>query len=219
MFKRIIQFFAKSGYVLGLSACFLLLIGLLFNLKTSDAADIRRFQGTFISQISKAKKQLTTIPSDWKNLSKGAFSRKYNYLENTLFVHVYRGDSLVFWNTNKCPVNRFADLHFPTEGAVQLQNGWYYSQLQKSGDDIFVITFGIKRVFPITNDQLKDYFFSPFPAIQGTVSLVTDKGSTIFNQKGEAVFGIDRIDQSPDNDILLTIIFADVLLIILLFSF
>ena len=92
-------------------------------------------------------------------------SSKYNNLENTLFIHVYHGDSLVFWNTNKCPVNRFTDLHFPTNGVAQLQNGWYYTQFKKEEDKIFAVTFGIKRVFPITNDQLKDYFFKPFPVI------------------------------------------------------
>lgn len=219
MFKGVIQFFAKRGYALVLSACFLLLIGLLFNLKRSDKEDIRNFQEVFSTQTAKAKKQLEEIPADWKNLSKGAFSKKYNNLENTLFIHVYRGDSLVFWNTNKCPVNRFTDLHFPTNGVVQLQNGWYYTQHKKAGNEIFVVTFGIKRVFPITNDQLKDYFFRPFPPIRGTVSLVRDKGNTIFDKKGQAIFGIHNADQSQDNYSLLTIIFADILIIVLLLSF
>jgi two-component system, NtrC family, nitrogen regulation sensor histidine kinase NtrY len=219
MFKRIIQFFAKRGYALVLGACFLLLIGLITKLKKFSEEDIQRFQRVFSSQTLRAKSQLESIPSDWKNLSKGEFSRKYNNLESTLFVHVYHADSLVFWNTNKCPVNRFADLHFPTSGVVQLQNGWYFTQMKKVGDAVFVVTFGIKRVFPIKNDQLKDYFFKPFPAIHGTVSLVTDSGKPIFNRKGEAIFGIDRTDQSPDNGNLLTIIFADILALILLLSF
>lgn len=219
MFKGIIRFFAKRGYALVLGACFLLLIGLIVQLKRSSTEDIKQFQTVFLSQISRAENQLEIIPKDWKNLNKGAFSKKYNNLENTLFVHVYHGDSLVFWNTNKCPVNRFADLHFPTNGIAQLQNGWYYSQLHKQGDFIFVVTFGIKRVFPITNDQLKDYFFQPFPPIHGTVSLVTETDNTVRDRSGEAVFGIHRTDQSPDNDNLLTIIFADVLILILLISF
>lgn len=216
MLKRIIQFFARRGYALLLSACFLLLAGLLLNLKKSGSEDIESFQRVFLSQVKKAKDQLQGIPKDWKELSKGDFSKKYSHLENTLFVHVYEGDSLVFWNTNKCPVNRFADLHFPSEGVIQLQNGWYYSQLQKSGSDIFVVTFGIKRVFPITNDQLKDYFFKPFPPIHGSVSLVTEKNHTVFDEKGEGVFGIGEVNQSPDNERLLTLIFADVLAILFL---
>ena len=218
MFKRVIQFFTKRGYAFILSACFLLLIGLLFNLRRSGLGDIKEFQTVFLSQTTKAKKELQRIPKDWKSLSRADFSKKYNYLENTFFVHIYRGDSLVFWNTNKCPANRFADLHFPSDGVIQLQNGWYYSQLQKQGSEIFVVTFGIKRVFPITNDQLKDYFFKPFPAIQGTVSLVKEKNQTIFDTHGEGVFGIDQEDQNPDDDNLLTIIFADILLLVLLIS-
>lgn len=219
MLKRIIQFFTKRGYALLLSACFLLLIGLLFSLKKSGLGDIQKFQGVFLSQITKARNQLQLVPKDWKNLSKGDFSKKYNHLENMLFVHVYHGDSLVFWNTNKCPVNQFADLHFPVNGIIQLQNGWYYTQLHREGSDIFVVTFGVKRVFPITNDQLKDYFFKPFPAIHGTISLVTEKNRTIFDEHGEGVFGIDQMSQRPDNDRLLTLIFADILFIFLLLSF
>ncbi|MGV3613037.1 MAG: ATP-binding protein [Fluviicola sp.] len=218
MFKGIIRFFTKRGYAIILTACFLLLAGLLFNQKRSGLEDIQEFQEVFLSQTNKAKNELQRIPGDWKKLSKGEFSKKYNYLENTFFVHIYRGDSLVFWNTNKCPANRFADLHFPTNGVIQLQNGWYYSQLQKQGSEIYVVTFGIKRVFPITNDQLKDYFFKPFPAIHGTVSLVQEKNRTIFDTHGEGIFGIDQLDQRPDNDNLLIIIFADVLLIVCLLS-
>ncbi|MNJ88984.1 Sensor protein ZraS [compost metagenome] len=219
MFKRVIQFFAKSGYALLLGACFLLLIGLIFKLHKSDKGDIERFQSVFLSQTLRAQKELETLPSDWKNLDKRAFSRKYNSLENTLFVHVYQGDSMVFWNTNKCPVNKFADLHFPVNGVIQLQNGWYYTSFERKGDLLFAVTFGIKRVFPIKNDQLKDYFFYPFPAIHGTVSLVTEKNSTVFDEKGNPVFGIERGDQAPDNSQLLTIIFTDLLAILILLSY
>lgn len=218
MFKGIVQFLAKRGYAFILSACFLLLIGLLFSLKRSGREDLNQFQEVFLSQIKKAGNELDRVPKDWKTLSRGEFSKKYNYLENTLFVHIYHGDSLVFWNTNKCPVNRFADLHFPVNGAVQLQNGWYYTQMQKQDSHIFVVTFGIKRVFPITNDQLKDYFFKPFPAIHGTVSLVTEKDHTIFDENNDPVFGINQLNQNPDNEHLLTIIFAVISVILLLLS-
>lgn len=197
----------------------MLLIGLIFKLQKSDKDDIARFQSVFLSQASRAQKELELLPADWKNLDKKAFSRKYNSLENTLFVHVYQGDSMVFWNTNKCPVNKFADLHFPVNGVIQLQNGWYYTSFKRDGDRLFAVTFGIKRVFPIKNDQLKDYFFYPFPAIHGTVSLVTEKNSTVFDEKGNPVFGIERADQAPDNSQLLTIIFTDILVILILFSY
>lgn len=216
MLKRIIQFFAKRGYALILSASFLLLIVLLFKFNQSNRDEIDRFQQVFLTQISAAEKQLGKLPDDWKNLSKNAFSRKYNYLEQTLFVHVYQGDSMIFWNTNKCPVNRFTDLHFPVNGIVQLQNGWYYSMYKDQGDLTYVVTFGIKRVFPINNDQLRDYFFDPFPKIQGAVSLVADQQNTIFDSKKQAVFSIEEVEQSTYDNVLLTVIFADVLLIFFL---
>lgn len=219
MLKRIIQFFAKRGYALILGASFLLLIVLLFKFNQSNRDEIDRFQQIFLTQISAAEKQLDKLPDDWKSLSKNAFSRKYNYLEQTLFVHVYQGDSMIFWNTNKCPVNRFIDLHFPVNGIVQLQNGWYYSMYQNQGDLTYVVTFGIKRVFPINNDQLRDYFFDPFPKIQGAVSLVADQRTTIFDAKKQTVFSIEDVEQSTTDNVLLTVIFADVLLIFFLIAF
>ncbi len=216
MLKGIIQFFAKRGYALILSASFLLLIVLLFKFNQSNRDEIDRFQQIFLTQISAAEKQLDKLPDDWKNLSKNAFSRKYNYLEQTLFVHVYQGDSMIFWNTNKCPVNRFTDLHFPVNGIVQLQNGWYYSMYKDQGGLTYVVTFGIKRVFPINNDQLRDYFFDPFPKIQGAVSLVADQQTTIFDSKKQAVFSIEDVEQSTTDNVLLTVIFADVLVIFFL---
>lgn len=219
MLKRIIQFFAKRGYALILGASFLLLIVLLFKFNQSNRDEIDRFQQVFLTQISAAEKQLGKLPDDWKNLSKNAFSRKYNYLEQTLFVHVYQGDSMIFWNTNKCPVNRFTDLHFPVNGIVQLQNGWYYSMYKDQGDLTYVVTFGIKRVFPINNDQLRDYFFDPFPKIKGAVSLVADQRTTIFDANKQAVFSIEDVEQSTTDNVLLTVIFADVLLIFFLIAF
>lgn len=219
MFKRIIQFFAKRGYALILSACFLLLIGLIYQVKRAHQTDIQDFQDVFSAQTSTAKKQLKLISRDWESLSRKEFSQKYNHLENRLFVHVYEGDSLIFWNTNKCPVNRFADLHFPVNGITQLQNGWYYSVYEKVKGNIFAVTFGVKRVFPIKNDQLRDYFFEPFPTVHGIISLVSKKGETIFDETGEAVFSIQKEEQNTGNDTALVIIFADILVIFLLVSF
>lgn len=219
MLKGIIQFFAKRGYALVLSASLLLLIVLLFKFNQSDRDELERFQQVFLSRITTAEKQLELLPDDWNSLSKKDFSEKYNYLENTLFVHVYQGDSMVFWNTNKCPVNRFADLHFPVNGIVQLQNGWYYSRFKKQGGTTYVVTFGIKRTFPINNEQLKDYFFYPFPKIQGTVSLIPEPSSIIFDAGKEAVFSIRDLEHSYYDDALLAVIFGDVLLIFFLIGY
>ncbi|WP_300661579.1 ATP-binding protein, partial [Fluviicola sp.] len=68
-------------------------------------------------------------------------------------------------------------------------------------------------VFPINNEQLRDYFFAPFPKMQGAVSLVADQQSTIYDSKKQAVFSIESAEQSTTDDVLLTVIFADVLLI------
>jgi hypothetical protein len=64
--------------------------------------------------------------------------------QSPFHVHIYRNDSLIFWNTNQLPISRFADIHYPAEGIVHLQNGWYYSKLLDQGNVKVVASFLLK---------------------------------------------------------------------------
>lgn len=220
MRERIRQFLLQKGFVLSLSATLLLLIVLLVNVNGAKSIDYKGFQAVFLEQSNKQNQLLKEVSSDWNKLSNFQFSKKYSREESDFFIHVYRSDSLVFWNTNKCPINRFAEVHFPANGLVKLQNGWYNTRFERKGDLLFAVSFGIKRVFPMKNNQLNDYFFSPFPDIHADVSQEFSETSNINNEEGTPVFSlIESVDIQEDGTVYLLLFLVTLLIVWLLFSY
>ncbi len=119
----------------------------------------------------------------WRHLKKTG--------KNDFFLHVYKNDSLVFWNTNKLPILRFADIHFPTEGTVRLQNGWYYTKIKKVRDYLVVGSFRIKWEYAYQNKNLNNTFHKnlslPFSAY---LSLDESVGYPIYAKNGNYVFSL-----------------------------
>ena len=61
----------------------------------------------------------------FKHIDAGQLKKEFN-------LHIYKNDSLIYWNTNKLPILRFAEIHYPANGIVKLQNGWYYAKCFKN---------------------------------------------------------------------------------------
>ncbi len=108
---------------------------------------------------------------------------------NPFNLHVYRNDSLIFWNTNQVPVLRFADIHFPSEGIIHLQNGWYYCKSKEIGKLVICASFLIKNDFPYENNDLKNNFSKlidfPFDA---HISFEQDSKHAIHSLNGAFLF-------------------------------
>lgn len=135
-------------------------------------------------------------------------------VENAISFHVYRNDSLVFWNTNSVPVYRSADLHFPVAGLVHLQNGWYYSSMKKINSEIFVASFLISREFPYENAQLINGIN---PEISNSDLLLTTEiipNRVIKNNKGQALFSFIKSPKNNVNKVLTTWLFLFTLLLL-----
>lgn len=111
--------------------------------------------------------------------------------DNSTFLHVYRNDSLIFWNTNKMPIIRFADIHFPSSGVIRLQNGWYYAKIKEVDDYLICASFRIKNAYSYNNDALSDDFSEklsiPFNA---NIGLDPDHGYPVFSKDGWFAFSI-----------------------------
>ena len=118
---------------------------------------------------------------------------QWEAIENTsdINLHIYRNDSLIFWNTNQLPIIRFADIHYPSEGILHLQNGWYYAKILEVGEYQICGSFLIKQDYSYNNDDLINDFSPrlslPFTA---SVSLDQDAGYPVFSQDGWFVFSI-----------------------------
>ena len=110
---------------------------------------------------------------------------------NTINVHVYRKDSLIFWNTNQLPIHRFADIHFPSSGLLHLQNGWYYAKTKQVGSYIICASFLVKQDYSYKNSELINHwgpgFSIPFDA---QISLDQSIGHPVFSSDKSFVFSI-----------------------------
>mgnify|MGYP000394771114 CR=1 FL=1 len=113
-------------------------------------------------------------------------------------IHIYRNDSLIFWNTNQLPIIRFADIHFPAEGLVKLQNGWYYAKMRSDNDFTVCVSFLIHNDYAYENQHLVNGF-SPQLPLEFDAEIVPDKdiGYPIKNAKGEYVCSIDIAKEQP----------------------
>lgn len=116
-------------------------------------------------------------------------------------LHIYSGDTLIYWNTNQLPVSKFADLHFPTSGIKRAQNGWYYvKSIEKDGYTI-AGSFLIKREYTYQNSHLKNNFSKPFQSnFQSYISLDEFSGFPIYSKNKQYLFSIVVNDYQPASE-------------------
>lgn len=136
------------------------------------------------------------------------------------YVHIFKNDSLVFWSTNQVPINRFADIHFPSEGILHLQNGWYYSKYVKHEDYLICASFLIKHEYEYENKELNNSFSKAFDVpFDASISLDEENEYNIYNVKGEYLFSIlpENVQKIGDANALLYTILFIVALVSLLF--
>jgi two-component system, NtrC family, nitrogen regulation sensor histidine kinase NtrY len=112
-------------------------------------------------------------------------------IPDLFFYHVYRNDSLVLWNTNQVSVGRFVDIHFPYNGLLKLQNGWYYSKAEKVRNHIVSFTFLIKQNFEFKNEFLNNEFNPVFKHSEiKEITLDKSTGFPIYNKRNLFQFSI-----------------------------
>ena len=110
---------------------------------------------------------------------------------NEINLHIYRNDSLIFWNTNKLPILRFTDIHFPANGVLHLQNGWYYAKTIKVNNQLLCASFLIKHDYSYENKELINEFPSslslPFVTY---ITFEQEHGYPIYTKDKKYLFSI-----------------------------
>ncbi len=139
------------------------------------------------------------------------------------YVHIFKNDSLVYWSTNQVPISRFADIHFPAEGILHLQNGWYYSKYVKNDNHIICATFRIKHEYEYENKDLKNSFSKVFEVpFDANISLDEENEYNIYNAKGGYLFSILPKDVQKIGDVnalIYTILFITALTSLLFYLY
>ncbi len=111
--------------------------------------------------------------------------------ENTINIHVYRNDSLILWNTNQLPIIRFAEIHFPSNGLLHLQNGWYYAKTREIGDYLVCASFLIKQDYSYRNNELINDFSPDLSLPFGAkISLDSESKFAVYSQEDKFIFSI-----------------------------
>ena len=160
-----------------------------------------------------------------ETVKSGTFSSwKKQDAESEFSIHIYKNDSLLYWNTNQIPINRFADIHFPNEGINHLQNGWYLTKVDTAYGYTVAASMLIKSEYAYQNEHLVNGFTSRL-GIPIAAQLVVDKDSPyrIYNSKKEYLFSLIPSEKQVPQDgqafvLLLLLVMAIALAIIALYQ-
>lgn len=174
----------------------------------------------FQSKFQELEKNLNAFLKTEKDKIKvnGSYGSWENLKENPKFnLHVYKNDSLIFWNTNQLPIIRFADIHFPSDGVIHLQNGWYYAKMYQEGSFTLCGSFLIKNDFSYENKDLINDFIPElnFP-VDASISLEQGTDYPVYSVKKDFLFSIIPNEFQPTSEnearILLVLLLASVIL-------
>lgn len=169
----------------------LLFIGYFFEIFSHNFAPSIK---SFHSKFSTLETRLDTFIEEQEKILKKTSVEEFWVKPNTwdeLNLHIYRNDSLIFWNTNQLPILRFADIHFPSNGVLHLQNGWYYAKMVKVNNQILCASFLIKHDYSYENKELINEFPSslslPFVTY---ITFEQEHGYPIYTKDKKYLFSI-----------------------------
>jgi two-component system nitrogen regulation sensor histidine kinase NtrY len=177
--------------------------------------EVRTFQSNFL----KFEKNLdNALRYEKQNYEKHGLQHFWNKKDSyDCNMHVYRNDSLLFWNTNELPILRFADIHFPSAGIIHLQNGWYFAKIEKLNRVTICASILIKKDYSYENkDLVNDFYPSLDPGMEMKISFEEGKHE-IKNSKGEYLFSLVPIWNSEFSKIQSAIFFCLFILVFALF--
>ena len=154
----------------------------------------------FIAEKKKAVEKSEKAEELWHKSTKG----------DEINVHIYRNDSLVYWNTNQLPILRFADIHFPSNGVLHLQNGWYFAKMIEVKNQLVCASFLIKNDYSYENKELINDFPSSLSLPFSTyITFEQENGFPIYSKEKVYLFSLhpnDYQSATSDESILLMIL-------------
>ncbi|MFT7345152.1 MAG: two-component system nitrogen regulation sensor histidine kinase NtrY [Lentimonas sp.] len=188
---KLIKHIKTNGWSYALSIMLLIFVGYYQHVFTfSEKTETEKFQEKFNQRESELVDFLGTLQQTPSGLWSKPFPTDIN-------LHVFSHDSLVYWSTNEMPILRFEDIHFPVDGVLHLQNGWYFAKTIQKGNKKYCASFLIKKDYAYQNKDLINDFDPYFGlSYDGYISLNQDKNN-IYNQKGEYIFSVIPIDSQP----------------------
>lgn len=191
-----IHFFRKYGFlVLSISFASLFVLFYQFVFHQDYSNEIKTFQKDFNFTTHKLHDFLATKKSEIEKFGLDSITQQNT--NDPFYFHVYKSDSLVYWNTNQLPLARFSDLHYPAKGVVHLQNGWYYSDIMTSGNTVLAASFLIKKDYQYENKNLRNDFNPEFIIpFKGSIVLEKENAYPIY-KAGQFIFALYPFEVQP----------------------
>ncbi len=218
--------FLKRYYVLIAALAATIVFGWYYSKVYSDdyATAVFHFQTDFQEQEQRLEEVLNYQE---KKAYGGKIEPLWENLESNtdINVHIYRNDSLIYWNTNQLPIIRFAEIHFPANGLLNLQNGWYYAKTRQVGDFLLCASFLLKHDYNYENKHLINGFSANVPFdFAANISADEDVGFPVYRSDKEYICSLELQDEQPTEHfesiaLLLLLIIVVSLWLILLFRF
>lgn len=187
MFKKLLL---KYWLFLCSSCCFLAFLIYQHTLsKDSYRAAIADFQEKFVQKENGLQKFIAECKREVQQNGLNSLHKAVH--SDEFYLHAYRNDSLLYWNSNQLPVLNFADIHFPSEGIIKMQNGWYYATVVRTGKVQLAASFLIQKEYIYENEFLRRVFAPEF-ALPFDAHIILDKENAlpVYNQKHQFVFAV-----------------------------
>ncbi len=127
--------------------------------------------------------------------------------ESDFLIHFFKGDSLVYWNTNKIPVSKFTTIQFPSNGINHLQNGWFFTVTKQKNNQKVAVTIELKTEYKYENDFLENHSNSKLSDIAFDISLNQSDGYKINDFGGKYLFSIIPLSKQNTEKPLILLLF------------
>jgi signal transduction histidine kinase len=115
-----------------------------------------------------------------------------------IFLYIFRNDSLLFWNSNRIPVLRFANIQFPADGVLRMQNGWYRIQTKSKMGYTVCAAFVIRSEYAYKNDALEHAFAPELDLpFQASIQLQEELGLPVYHHNGNYAFSVIPDQEQP----------------------
>jgi two-component system nitrogen regulation sensor histidine kinase NtrY len=143
--------------------------------------------------FNKLQTKIATLDKDLKETAVKLMAKKpdfYNPVKTPYFIHYYKGDSLVYWNTNKIPVSKYTSLQFPSQDINRLQNGWYLSKICQRDGEKLAVSYQLKNEFDYENAFLENRTNDELSETPFIISLNQNEGKQIKSYTGKYLFSV-----------------------------
>ena len=131
----------------------------------------KKMQATLLQKITALENQVNGFAKAKKKDNIKLFKPKPD-----CFLHIYKNNELVYWNTNQLPISATINPNEIKNGVFKLSNGHYYIFSKKINNIVFQGSFLIQSEYEIENEYLTNTFNSSI--YDGKAHLAITKKST-----------------------------------------